>query len=139
MAFKKTQAAPAAASEAVKVNARPAPKPKSSGEQIKLEPLTGKLCALKVVDRRSVDTKFGARNMSDTVLIPSGADEPLYGVLFASYFQDLEIGEWYIGRIAKSEKGTWFMSAPTATDQREINSLMPIMAGVDESDEVVPF
>jgi hypothetical protein len=139
MATKAKTAAAVETDSRPRVEVKVAPKPRSSGEQVKLEPLQNRLVGLKVFNRSEVDTKFGRRSMSDVAIV-SADSEPLFGVLFASYFnKELEPGEWYIGRIARTSKGHWFMDAPTGKDSAEIASLQDRMAEADAEADAVPF
>lgn len=103
----------------------------TSGDVIELEPLVGKAVAVKVTNRRKVDTKYGERELNEVVLLPEGAKEPLEGVLFQAYFTKLDLNEWYVGIVRKDEK-RWFLEPASGKQVRALE------AAVDQIDEV-PF
>ena len=76
----------------------------SAGESIELTPLIGKVVAVRVIERHEKETKFGNRQMAVTQIVVEGEKEPLEGVLFQSYFQKLKIGEWYVGKVVKTDR-----------------------------------
>lgn len=116
-------------------SAKPAPAMKS-GDVIELNPLLNKVVALRVTSRSAVQTKFGQRELSEVIVLVQGETVPLDGVLFQSYFQHLDIGDWYIGRIVKGERA-WGMDA-TNLDPKVIAALNRVIATMpDDSD--VPF
>lgn len=87
-----------------KVAVRMAP-PKLGGDALELSHLEGKLVAIFCRARDEKKTKFGPRKMTSAAIVAEGQKEPLEGILFQSYFQDLELGAWYIGKIARVEAG----------------------------------
>lgn len=76
----------------------------SAGESIELTPLLNKVVAIRVIERVDQKTKFGDRQMSTAQLLVEGETEPLQGVLFQSYFQRLAIGQWFVGKVIKTER-----------------------------------
>lgn len=86
----------------IKVNAAPKI---GSGDSIELSGLKGKLCGVQVLHRQEIETKFGLRKMSTVRIMMEGSPEPLEGILFQSYFQGLEIGEWYVGVLTHEKRG----------------------------------
>lgn len=79
------------------------PPPPSGGDAIEFGPLTGKVIAVKIIDRIKQTTKFGVKDMSTGFVVALGSKEPLGGVMFQSYFQRLELDRWYIGRVIQHE------------------------------------
>lgn len=116
------------------------PKPRTSGDQIDLGALVGKLIAVAVVNRYEVDTKFGARQLNQVLIGAPGTEEPLEGVIFASYFQGLDQNVWYLGRIDKTARGAWYLAPPSAKDAtvgRKLIDSLPALEVVSTDD--IPF
>jgi hypothetical protein len=84
---------------------RIAPKPQFGEDQIKLEPLEGQIVAVYVRGRKTADTKFGERQVTSIRILSEKSDEPLDGAVFQSYFQTLEMGQWYVGRLELEKVG----------------------------------
>jgi hypothetical protein len=119
-----------------------APKAKfAGGEPIDLKPYLGQACAVKVVGRSTVETKFGPRQMSEVRIVSPDADGVVEGVLFQSYFKQLDLNEWYAGRLEKIETNVG--SAWILTDKlskKEAAALKALTDAADAAtDDDVPF
>lgn len=87
--------------------------PKVGGDAIELSPLENKIVAIFCKARDERKTKFGPRKMTAVAVVAEGSKEPLEGIMFQTYFQDLELGFWYIGRVVRVEAGgnkQWVLS-----------------------------
>lgn len=113
----------------------PAP---SSGDAIDLKPLLGKTIAVKVWNRRTVETKFGERPLVNARIMVLGNNEPLEGVMFQSYFaKTLKEGEWYCGIVSRNESGgmtQWFLKDAPA---KSVAALEKQISAITDDD--VPF
>lgn len=79
--------------------------PKMGGDALELSHLEGKLVAIFCRARDEKKTKFGPRKMTSAAIVAEGSKEALEGILFQSYFQDLDLNCWYIGKIGRVEAG----------------------------------
>lgn len=87
--------------------------PKVGGDAIELSPLEGKLIGFFAKARDERKTKFGPRKMTAVAIVAEGSKEALEGIMFQTYFQDLEIGQWYIGKVTRVDAGgnkQWILS-----------------------------
>lgn len=117
-----------------RVQVKAPPKPRTSGDQIDLGALSGKLIACAVINRYEVETKFGPRQLNQVLIGAPGSEEPLEGVIFASYFQGLDQNVWYLGRIDKTARGAWYLAPPSAKDAvagRKLIDSLPALEAVD--------
>ena len=104
----------------------------STGDQIDLSPLLDKAIAVRVTNRRVVETRYGDRPMVDARIYVLGQREPLEGVLFSTFFaKNLEIGEWYCGIVSRDEK-RWLLKPAPAKSEAALEKMI-------ESEEDVPF
>lgn len=113
-----------------------APKMKS-GDSIELTPLTGKVIAVRVLGRYGVETKFGPRSVSQVQIAVSGSPKPLEGVLFQSYFQSLEIGEWFVGKVVKVNTGrgsSWGLETK-GVDKKTLAALEKVIDSIPAESE----
>jgi hypothetical protein len=113
-----------------------APKVQSQ-DQIELKPFIGKAVAVKVTERRKVDTKFGERDVNVVTMLVEGNGEPMYGVLFQSYFSGLDIGEWYVG-IVEREELRWLLNAEKVT-KKQMDAFEKTIAAMEKENNDVPF
>jgi hypothetical protein len=113
-----------------------APKVQSQ-DQIELKPFLGKAVAVKVTERRKVDTKFGERDVNIVTLLVEGSGEPMHGVLFQSYFSGLDIGEWYVG-IVEREELRWLLNAEKVT-KKQMDAFEKTIAALEKANDDVPF
>jgi hypothetical protein len=91
-----------------------APKPSFGEDAINVEPLEGEIVAVFIRGRKTVDTSFGEKEVTFATILTPDSTEPLHGALFQSYFQTLEPGEWYVGRLVKQKIGkfrAWILSS----------------------------
>jgi hypothetical protein len=91
-----------------------APKPNFGEDTIDLEPLEDHTLAVYVRGRKTVQTSYGEKEVTFVTVITPDATEPLNGAVFQSYFQTLEPGEWYVGRLEKQKIGkfrAWVLSS----------------------------
>jgi hypothetical protein len=91
-----------------------APKPSFGEDAISVEALDGEIMAVYIRGRKTVDTSFGEKEVTFATILTPDSKEPLHGALFQSYFQTLEPGEWYVGRLEKSKIGkfrAWILSS----------------------------
>lgn len=79
--------------------------PKSAGDAVELAQFDGEMVALFCRDRDEKKTRFGQRKMTSVYIAQLESTEPLAGIMFQSYFQDLEIGQWYIGIVTRVKTG----------------------------------
>jgi hypothetical protein len=87
--------------------------PKSGGDAVELAQFEGDMVALFCRDRDDKKTRFGQRRMTSVYIATLDSNEPLAGIMFQSYFQDLELGQWYIGIVTRVKSGNnlqWILS-----------------------------
>lgn len=118
-----------------KTKAAPAPAV-NSGSAIELTPLLNKAVAICCISRKEVNTSFGPRQMSQVRLLVAGETEPLEGVLFQSYFQRLPLGEWFVGKVIKSDR-SWGLdsSALNRSEAAQLNKAVDAQPDLED----VPF
>lgn len=115
------------------------PPPPSGGDAIEFGPLTGKVIAVKIIDRIKQTTKFGVKDMSTGFVVAVGSKEPLGGVMFQSYFQRLELDKWYIGRVVQHETRVgkaWVLDSENVSGP-DIAKLSDLINEMESSDK--PF
>lgn len=123
-----------------RVQVKAPPKPRTSGDQIDLGALSGKLIACAVINRYEVETKFGPRQLNQVLIGAPGSDEPIEGVIFASYFQGLDMNVWYLGRVNKTARGAWYLEPPTGKDASAGRKLIEALPALDEAaTDDIPF
>ena len=104
----------------------------STGDQIDLNPLADKAIAIRVTNRRIVETRYGNRPMVSARIYVLGQREPLEGVLFATFFaRHLELNEWYCGIVTKEDQRWILKPAPQKSEQA--------LAKMIDSESEVPF
>jgi hypothetical protein len=109
------------------------PPPSKSLDSIDLDALKGHIVAVRVLDRIQKETKFGPRPMSTLELVTSDSAEPVVGVNFSSYFSQIPMYVWYVGKIASVRRGkmdAWTMEA--VTDKKAIAALQAVIATLPE-------
>lgn len=119
---------------AFKMNIRVAP-PKMGGDAIELSAFEGKLIALLCNARDEKKTKFGPRQMTQVAVVTVDSKEPLVGIMFQSYFQDLPLGEVFIGKVALVASGLnkqWILNADNL-DKKAVAALVKHLEVVDFS------
>lgn len=109
----------------------------TSGDQIDLKPLIGKPIAVMIRNRRDVETKFGLRPVNEAIVVTLDSDEPLYGVLFQSYFKVLKQGEWYLGVVERKDL-RWNLNAD-AVDNKTAKEFDRRISNIRIEDDDVPF
>lgn len=115
---------------------------KLSGDSIELTPLLGKMAAVYVRSRDKKTTRYGEKSMSHVLVVAEGAkagEEPLEGIMFQSYFQDLKLGQWYIGIVAKQSSGrndAWILNSEKL-DKKKLAEFVKVVGavGVGEQSE----
>lgn len=112
----------------------PAPAP-AAGDIIELEPLRDKAIGILCGNRRSVETKYGQRTLTEVRIIVKGQKDPLEGVLFQAYFSRLEQGTWYLGIVRKDDR-QWFLDS--AIPKADAKALADRIKEMEEGDDV-PF
>lgn len=74
-------------------------------EALELSPIEGKLIAVRCDQRDERKTRFGQRRMTLVSIFVTGEKIPLVGILFQSYFQDLELNRFYVGVLTRQDVG----------------------------------
>lgn len=111
--------------------------PKSGGDAIELSQFDGELIALYCRERDEKKTRFGQRRMTSVYIVDSSSTEPLAGIMFQTYFQDLDLGKWYIGRVKRVKSGNnpqWILSSDELT-RAEVSQLVNHLRGVRIEDD----
>lgn len=104
----------------------------STGDQIELKSLLDKAIAVRVSNRRIVETKFGPRPVVNAKIFVLGNNDPLEGVLFQSYFaKDLALDVWYCGILSKDDMRWYLKPAPLKSE----SALEKLVQSTDD----VPF
>jgi uncharacterized membrane protein YfbV (UPF0208 family) len=110
------------------------------GDSIELSPLLGTLVAIFPRTRDTKATKFGTRSMTHVMLWTEkmkAGDEALEGIVFQSYFQELKLGQWYIGTVAKQQAGNntaWVLNADKL-DKKKVAEMVKILQTIDTAVE----
>jgi hypothetical protein len=113
-----------------------APKVQSQ-DQIELKPFLGKAVAVRVTERRKVNTKFGERDVNVVTLLVEGNGEPMHGVLFQSYFSGLDTGEWYVG-IVEREELRWKLNAEKVS-KKQMDAFEKTISALEKTNDDIPF
>lgn len=111
--------------------------PKSGGDAIELSQFDGEVVALFCRDRDEKKTRFGQRRMTSVYIVDTSSTEPLAGIMFQSYFQDLDLGKWYIGRVKRVKSGNnlqWILSTDELT-RAEVSQLVNHLRSVRIEDD----
>ena len=109
---------------------------KLAGDSIELTPLNGKLVGVYPRARDQKNTRFGSKSMTHVVIVSEGmkvGEEPLEGIMFQSYFQDLKLDQWYIGVITKQTAGrneAWILNS-AKLDKKKVAALVEVIKTVD--------
>lgn len=120
----------------VKVKVAMAP-PKMGGDSIELDVLQGKLVAIFCKDRDEKKTRFGPRKMTQVYLATMESKDALMGIMFQSYFQDLALGQWYIGKVVRAPAGNnqqWILSTE-GLDAKAVKALAKHLETVKLEDD----
>lgn len=113
----------------------PAPAP-AAGDIIELEPLRDKAIAVLCGNRRSVETKYGQRTLTEVKILVRGQKDPLEGVLFQAYFSRLEQGTWYLGVVRKDDR-QWYLDSQIP--KADAKALSDAIKATEEENDDVPF
>jgi hypothetical protein len=84
------------------------PPPPETAEVVDMETIRGKCIALEILDRRTVETRFGDRDLTVALVGVEDGSGGKWG-FFASYFSRLEIGKKYCGVVAKHQGRSWIL------------------------------
>lgn len=109
---------------------------KLAGDSIELTPLLGKMVGVFCRARDQKNTRFGQKAMTHVVVVSEGmkaGEEPLEGIMFQSYFQELKLDQWYIGVVAKQTAGrneAWILNS-AKLDPKKQKALIEILKTVD--------
>jgi len=109
---------------------------KLSGDSIELTPLMGKMVGVFVRSRDKKNTRYGEKSMSHVLVFSEGmkpTDEPLEGIMFQSYFQDLKPGQWYVGIVAKQVNGrneAWVLRSDKL-DKKKTADFVKILSAIE--------
>ena len=109
---------------------------KLTGDSIELTPLLGKMAAVYVRSRDKKQTRYGEKSMSHVLVVTEGAkvgEEPLEGIMFQSYFQDLKPGQWYIGIVGKQSSGrndAWVLLTEKL-DKKKLAEFVKVVSAVE--------
>lgn len=111
--------------------------PKVGGDAIELSNLSGKMIALICKDRDEKKTRFGQRKMTLVNIAHLESKEVLAGVMFQTYFQDLELNQWYIGKVVQVEAGNnkqWVLTTE-GLDKKMVQQLVKHLETVKLEDD----
>jgi hypothetical protein len=109
---------------------------KLAGDSIELTPLLGKLVGVFCRARDQKNTRFGQKAMTHVVVVSEGmkaGEEPLEGIMFQSYFQELKLDQWYIGIVSKQTAGrneAWILKSDKI-DKKKLTALIEVLKTVD--------
>lgn len=109
---------------------------KLAGDSIELTPLLGKLVGVFCRARDQKNTRFGQKAMTHVVVVSEGmkaGEEPLEGIMFQSYFQELKLDQWYIGIVSKQTAGrneAWILKSDKI-DKKKLAALIEVLKTVD--------
>jgi hypothetical protein len=121
-----------------KIAAAPA---KFAGDSIELSPLVGKMIGVYARSRDSKKTRFGERSMTHVLVVVEGAkagDDPLEGIMFQTYFQDLKLDQWYVGHVAKQASGkneAWVLNSDKL-DKKKVAEFVTILQKIDTTVQI---
>lgn len=113
---------------------------KLSGDSIELSPLMGKMVAVYVRSRDTKKTKYGEKSMSHVVVFADGmkpTDEPLEGIMFQSYFQELKLNQWFVGIVSKQTSGrneAWVLKTDKL-DKKKTAEFVKIVSALEVTEE----
>lgn len=111
--------------------------PKTGGDAIELSQFDGQMVALYCRDRDEKKTRFGQRKMTSVYIVDLESDEPLAGIMFQSYFQDLALRRWYIGIVVQVKSGSsrqWILSTD-GLSKSAVNEMVAHLETVRLDDE----
>lgn len=111
--------------------------PKTGGDAVELSQFDGQMVALYCRDRDEKKTRFGQRKMTSVYIVDLESDEPLAGIMFQSYFQELALRRWYIGIVVQVKSGSnrqWILSTD-GLSKAAVNEMVAHLETVRLDDE----
>lgn len=111
--------------------------PKSGGDAIELSQFDGGVVGLYCRERDSKKTRFGERRMTSVYIVDTSSKEPLAGIMFQSYFQELDLGKWYIGIVERVKSGNnlqWVLSTD-GLKKSDVSALVAHLGTIRLEDE----